>query len=70
MLGSGLISLHMPRFPQKPHIPPLWRESRFALELTALHRSPVFRGEGVPAGGDRPVMLIPGFLAGDGPLGT
>jgi pimeloyl-ACP methyl ester carboxylesterase len=70
MLGSALFSLHLPRFPQVPHIPPLWRESRFGLELAALRRSPVLRGEGVPAGDERPVMLIPGFLAGDGSLGT
>ena len=35
-----------------------------------LRRSAVFRGHGVPDGGGRPVMLIPGFLAGDGSLGT
>jgi pimeloyl-ACP methyl ester carboxylesterase len=34
-------------------------------ELTALVRDPVFRGRGVPAGDGRPVLLIPGFLAGD-----
>jgi triacylglycerol lipase len=56
--------------PQLPRIPPLWRESRFALELAALRRSPVYRGIGVPAGDGRPVMLIPGFMAGDGSLGT
>ena len=61
----GLLQL-----PGVPHVPPLWRESRFAFELAALKRSPVFRGHGVPEGDGRPVMLIPGFLAGDGSLGT
>jgi pimeloyl-ACP methyl ester carboxylesterase len=30
----------------------------------------VWRGEGLPAGDARPVLLIPGFLAGDGTLAT
>jgi pimeloyl-ACP methyl ester carboxylesterase len=34
-------------------------------ELTALVRDPVLRGRGVPHGDGRPVLLIPGFLAGD-----
>lgn len=34
-------------------------------EFTALVRDPVFRGRGVPHGDGRPVLLIPGFLAGD-----
>jgi pimeloyl-ACP methyl ester carboxylesterase len=34
-------------------------------ELSALLRDPVFRGRGVPRGDRRPVLLIPGFLAGD-----
>jgi pimeloyl-ACP methyl ester carboxylesterase len=72
MLGIGMFSLHMPHLPSVPvpHLPPLWRESRFAFELAALHRSPVLRGDGVPYGEGRPVMLIPGFMAGDGSLGT
>ena len=49
---------------------PLWRESRVGFEAAALLRSPVWRGEGVPPGGGRPVLLVPGFLAGDGSLGT
>src|SRR5918997_181827 len=53
-----------------PVMPPLWRESRLGVEAAALLRSPVWRGAGVPAGEDRPVLLIPGFLAGDGSLGT
>src|SRR5215207_5559210 len=53
-----------------PHLPPLWRESRMGLEWAALRRSDVFRGVGVPGGDGRGVLLIPGFLAGDGSLGT
>jgi len=34
-------------------------------ELSALVKDPVFRGRGVPRGDGRPVLLIPGFLAGD-----
>jgi len=34
-------------------------------ELSALLGDPVFRGRGVPRGDGRPVLLIPGFLAGD-----
>ncbi|MDQ3719553.1 MAG: alpha/beta hydrolase [Actinomycetota bacterium] len=50
-----------------PH-PPLWRESRMALEAASLVRSGVWRGEGVADGRGQPVLLIPGFLAGDGSL--
>ena len=53
-----------------PHIPPLWRESRVGVELAALRRSAVWRGGGVPDGEGRPVLLIPGFLAGDSSLAT
>jgi triacylglycerol lipase len=53
-----------------PYVPPLWRESRVGLEAAALFRSPVWRGEGVPPGDGRPVLLIPGFMAGDGSLGA
>ncbi len=45
--------------------PPIWREARVGLELAALLRDPVFRGEGVTDGRNQPVLLIPGFLAGD-----
>ena len=53
-----------------PHVPPLWRESRVGLEAAQLLRSPVWRGAGVVPGQGRGVLLIPGFLAGDGTLGT
>src|SRR5215212_1947206 len=48
--------------------PPLWREARFGLEAAALLRDPIFRGDGIADGRGRPVLLIPGFLAGDGSL--
>jgi triacylglycerol lipase len=50
-------------------IPPLWRESRIGLEAAALLRHPIYRGEGVAHAEGQPVMLIPGFLAGDDSLG-
>ena len=50
-------------------MPPLWSEGRIGLELAALHRSRVWKGEGVEDAGGQPVLLIPGFLAGDGSLG-
>jgi len=34
-------------------------------EFSSLLRDPVFRGRGVPPGDGRPVLLVPGFLAGD-----
>jgi pimeloyl-ACP methyl ester carboxylesterase len=49
-------------------IPPLWRESRFGLEAAALFRSRVFKGVDVEHGDGQPVLLIPGFLAGDDSL--
>lgn len=53
-----------------PRFPPLWREGLAGVEAAALFRSSVWRGGGVPAGDGRPVLLIPGFLAGDGSLST
>src|SRR5437588_5314290 len=49
---------------------PIWRETRIALERAALSRDPVLRGHGVPRGDGRPVLLIPGFMAGDLSLGV
>jgi triacylglycerol lipase len=49
--------------------PPLWREARLGLEVAALLRDPVLRGRGLRDGRGRPVLLIPGFLAGDASLG-
>lgn len=50
-------------------MPPIWKESRTGLELAGLLRDPVWRGEGVPHG-DGGVLLVCGFLAGDGSLAT
>jgi pimeloyl-ACP methyl ester carboxylesterase len=50
-------------------VPPIWREGRTALELAELLRDPVFRDVDPATGGERPVLLVPGFLAGDGSLG-
>ena len=54
------------RRPSPP--PPIWREARLGLELAALVRDPVFRGQGVTDGRGQPVMLLPGLLAGDDSL--
>ncbi len=51
-------------------IPPMWREGRIYIEYLRLIRDPVYRGIEVPPGLGRPVMLIPGFLAGDWTLRT
>jgi triacylglycerol lipase len=40
-------------------------ELRWQLELYRLLVDPVFRGRGVPRGNGRPVLLMPGFGAGD-----
>jgi triacylglycerol lipase len=40
-------------------------ETRAGLELGRLLVDPVWQGTGVPRGDGRPVILIPGFLAGD-----
>jgi triacylglycerol lipase len=48
--------------------PPLWREARIGFEAVSLVRDPIFRGDGMSDGRGRPVLLIPGFLAGDGSL--
>src|ERR1700716_398684 len=50
--------------------PPLWRESRIGFEAAALLRSRIFRGIDVDDAGGQPVLLIPGFLAGDDSLGV
>lgn len=49
---------------------PIWREGRIGLELARLRRDPVLQGKGVPRGDGTPVLLIPGFLAGDPSLRT
>jgi triacylglycerol lipase len=50
--------------------PPVWKEVRGPVEYLQLLRDPIFAGDGVPAGGGRPVLLIPGFMAGDSSLST
>jgi pimeloyl-ACP methyl ester carboxylesterase len=44
---------------------PIWREGRLAGEHLALLRDPSFRNPGIQVGDGAPVLLIPGFLAGD-----
>jgi len=66
----GVPHLPIPTLPPLPSLPPLWREGRIALEWAELRRSAVLRGAGVPQGDGRGVLLIPGFMAGDGSLGT
>src|SRR3954470_12364351 len=44
------------------------QELRWQAELARLLVDPVYRGAGVPRGHGGPVMLIPGFLAGDASL--
>ncbi len=48
----------------------MWLEGRIYLEFLRLVRDPVFRGVEVPDGLRKPVLLIPGFLAGDWTLRT
>jgi triacylglycerol lipase len=40
-------------------------ETRWQLELMRLLADPIWRGQRVPPGDGRPVLLLPGFLAGD-----
>ena len=61
--------MYLTMSPALPLLPPLWREGRLGLEVAALMRSKVFRGHDVEDAGGQPVMLIPGFLAGDDSLG-
>jgi hypothetical protein len=48
----------------------MWLEGRVYLESLKLIRDPVFRGVDVPSGLRKPVLLVPGFLAGDWTLRT
>jgi triacylglycerol lipase len=50
-------------------LPPIWREGRVGAEVRNLLRDPVWTGEGVEDARDQPVLLIPGFMAGDDSLG-
>ncbi len=51
-------------------LPPIWREGIVPAEAASLMLDPIFRGRGMPAGHGRPVLLIPGYLAGDASLAT
>jgi triacylglycerol lipase len=46
------------------------RELRWQLDAARLLAHPVLRGRGIPPGDGRPVLLLPGFLAGDYTLVT
>ena len=46
----------------------IWGETRMGAEAARLMTSGVWRGAGVPDGDGQPVLLVPGFLAGDGSL--
>ncbi len=46
----------------------IWGETRMGAEAARLMASGVWRGAGVPEGDGQPVLLVPGFLAGDGSL--
>lgn len=48
---------------------PIWGETRIAFEHAALRRHPIFKGHGVVRGDGAPVLMVPGFLAGDVSLG-
>jgi triacylglycerol lipase len=54
--------------PNLSPVPPLLQETRFPFELRALRRSAVWQGEGIPLGAGEPVVLLPGFMAGDSSL--
>ncbi len=43
---------------------PVWLEARAPFERRALRRSELWDGRGIPAGADRPVLIIPGFMSG------
>lgn len=50
---------------QKAANRPIWRESFFGLEWTALRASPVYYGLGVPRGDRSAVISVPGFMGTD-----
>jgi len=60
--------MSLPRVTLRRAGPAIWREARLGIETAALLRDPVFRGEGVADGRGQPVLLIPGFMAGDDSL--
>jgi pimeloyl-ACP methyl ester carboxylesterase len=50
-------------------MPPIWREARLGLEITSLLRDPIFSANGTSRGTEQPVLLLPGYMAGDESLG-
>jgi len=50
--------------------PRIWRESRIPIEAAGLLRSALYRGESLDDAGGQPVLLVPGFMAGDDSLST
>jgi pimeloyl-ACP methyl ester carboxylesterase len=54
--------------PHLTSLPPIWREPLVGLELARLLQDPIYREADAPEGRSQPVLLIPGFLAGDGSL--
>jgi pimeloyl-ACP methyl ester carboxylesterase len=52
------------------HLPPLYLEGRAGLEAARLRRSAIWLEARRLDGGGRPVLLVPGFLAGDASLQT
>jgi pimeloyl-ACP methyl ester carboxylesterase len=56
--------------PSTAGTPRIWREGRIGIEAAALLRSAVYRGADLDDAHGQPVLLIPGFLAGDDSLGT
>lgn len=44
---------------------PLWKEAKWGLEWARLRFSKVYYGRGVARGNGTPVVLVPGFMAGD-----
>jgi triacylglycerol lipase len=77
-VSADLAASDAPAFdPQPPGVaggaPERWwgnhlGELRWQLELARLVTTPVFRGEGIPRGDGAPILLMPGFLAGDSSL--
>jgi triacylglycerol lipase len=67
-LGEPVLDPRSPGAPREP-APRWWgnhpAELRWQLELYRLLVDPVFRGNDVPRGDGRPVLLLPGFGAGD-----
>jgi pimeloyl-ACP methyl ester carboxylesterase len=49
-------------------VTPLWKEAKWGLEWARLRFSRVYYGRGVPRGNGNPVLLVPGFMAGDAML--